>query len=193
MQSRPEGPYFVLGTGRCGTSTVARILHEHFKIPMALDEDRLRKFHHTNPDGAYEDWDIYNMNRWFIDGKIGIREWLALCDSHILARKRKWKGQPWGWKDIPSTTFMGLMLLFFDEPPRIIRCMRDRRLVLKSMVKNFVQTRSDAEYQHDSGIIQLDRILQYIPHLVIDFGSEQRSDEWVIKQIEERWPDIWGN
>jgi len=191
QRTRPEGPYFVIGTGRCGTSTVARILHEHFKIPMALDEGRLRKFHHTNPKGAYEDWDIYNMNRWLADGKIGLREWFALCDHHILARRRKFEA--WGWKDILTTSLLGQILLFFDDPPRIIRCQRDRRLVLKSMVKNFVKDRQEAEYQHDSGVLQLNRILQYVPHIIIDFGSETKPDEWVINQIETRWPDIWGN
>ena len=52
-------PIFVIGTGRSGTSTVARLLHDNFDINMG---DNFRPANDDNPSGFYEDLDLKRLN-----------------------------------------------------------------------------------------------------------------------------------
>jgi hypothetical protein len=55
----------VVGTGRCGTSTVARVLHEQLGVCMG---SRFREADANNPRGFYEDLDALEANQRLLAG-----------------------------------------------------------------------------------------------------------------------------
>ena len=90
-----KDPYLVIGTGRCGTSTVARLMHTQMGICMmekdAFDPDK------NNTKGFFEDYDFKYVNDEFLFRGMTYPKWLT-CVSYITQERRKLK-RPWGFKD----------------------------------------------------------------------------------------------
>jgi len=188
-------PYLVVGPGRCGSSTVARLLHEHFGVCMGYDF--LPPDQDQNPDGNYEDMHIVQIHKALILGHLNYREWIFNLQQIIYNRVTKKK--PWGLKDPIMSYFISWWITFFDDCPRIIRCKRDEKLVLKSMEKAWDEVNhiEEAKSLYKGREWCISHTLQYFPHLVVDFGTKKKiSDKTIIKMIEDMWPDIyegdWG-
>ena len=187
-------PYLVVGPGRCGSSTVARLLHEHFNISMGYDF--LPTDVDANPDGNYEDMHLVDVHKTLIVGKLNLSQWLH--ELQRIFHTRFQRGIPWGIKDPLICYYLPYYLyVFFDDNPRVIRCTRSKNLVCKSMVKHWkdVTTMKFAESCYDHRKHFLDYSLKNYSHLSIDF-SKRISDKTIIKMIEDMWPDIydgdWG-
>lgn len=171
-------PYIVIGTGRSGSSTVARILHNKMDIFMGHE---FRKPNEINPDGFWEDIEFYKPNWKFLNGKITYPEWIEKIFGVIAQRMELNKS--WGFKDPDATHFLGLYLSFFENP-KIIRCRRKKELVIKSLMKSFGHTKEYAEnlYKHKEWI--LDNVLVGRSHLAVYFNEKRMLDEDIIKSIE---------
>jgi len=174
-------PYIVVGVGRCGTSTVARVLHTKLNVCMGLEFVKSSK---SNPDGTYEDIVFWLLNRKLLGNKVAFPSWHYAVQQLVMDRQNL--NVPWGWKDPVTSQLLGIYLTFFDNP-KIIRCNRDKILVLQSIKKHWKRTADAAASQYISTTACLDRILKGIDHLVIDFGKEVLSDEYIIERITSRW------
>jgi len=152
-------PLLVVGTGRCGTSAVAKIVHESGVSMGAL----LVGGNNSNPAGHFEDWDFRNINQWRLDGDISRRDWVhgvgALRDMrrqrHVsdgsldIMRQRRYdscgfredalcgvasgKVLFWGFKDPRTAHFIDEYIELLS--PRFIWCRRDLGEVMASCIR----------------------------------------------------------
>ena len=182
---RHPGPYIVIGVGRSGTSTVARILHTKLDIFMGL-EFTVNKI--SCPDGTFEDIVFWNMHRHMLNGELSFLAWHITVQKLIIAREKL--GIPWGWKDPVTSPLIGFYISFFDNLPRIIRCDRNKSLVLRSMKKHWKLTDDVALNKYQAATMGMDRVLKHVDHLVIDFGKDKLSDDEIISRIKSKWEDI---
>lgn len=173
-------PYIVIGTGRSGSSTVARVLH---KMGIFMGHE-FREPNEINPDGFWEDAEFYRPNYDFLHGKTTYPEWIDKIFGVIA--KRMELNRPWGFKDPDATHFLGLYLSFFENP-KIIRCKRDKGLTVKSLMKSFGHTKEYAENLYKQKEWMLDNILSEKDFLTVHFGVDRIADGEIIDLIESKW------
>lgn len=173
--------FLVLGTGRCGTSTVARILHEKIGVYMG-NEFR---------DGHYEDLAFKDINDSFLDGYrsngnnihvIGFPEWYDKINK--LIEKRNKEHEMWGFKDPRATILSGIFLSIIGSC-RIIVCKRNEQDTIKSMVANTNWDHELAQFVYR----ERKRIILNNTYFIdddicfsIDF-NERREDKWIEEEI----------
>lgn len=169
--------FLVLGTGRCGTSTVARILHEKIGVYMG-DEFR---------DGHYEDLAFKNINDSFLDGYrsdgnnihiVGFPEWYDKINQ--LIEKRNKEHEMWGFKDPRATVLTGIFLALIYAP-KIIICIRNEKDTIKSMVNNTNWDKELAGFVYRERSRAIDNLINK-NHCRIAF-NEKREDEWIENYI----------
>ena len=166
-----QSPFLVLGVGRCGTSTVARILHTKLNVNMG---DSLSPPDEANPLGGYEDLDISKPNKLFVSGHITFPYWNRLiCD--LLTQKAS-RGIWWGIKDPTMCHLIGMYLERLPAP-KLVRCERPRTLVIPSLMKWYGFTGSEAQLLYDSRRVALDRLLVGRDVLTINFDTKVLDEE----------------
>lgn len=144
-------PIIVVGTGRCGTSTVARLLIE-------LGVDMGSGFHAdpSNPDGFYEDRYIRSLNQSRLAGRTTHEDWsqaiLRVAEIHFTRPGR------WGWKDPRTAEFMENIVALFPCAT-YIRCHRNRPDTLASFLKWYSWDESQAGAVIDRRVRNMDKHL----------------------------------
>jgi len=169
--------YFVLGSGRCGSSTVARILHtklsvfmgEHFRLP---DRDNLK--------GYYEDLEFKNPNGLFLTGRYLFSQWNNIIKREIEKRQNK----SWGLKDPRLCYLLGLYLCYINNPI-FIRCQRNIEKVANSMRKCYGWKIEDSIKEVQRRELYLNRLLKNKKVLNISFDSF-KTDEEIIIELEDQ-------
>lgn len=143
-----------------------------------------REPNEINPNGFWEDAEFYRPNYSFLHGKITYPEWVEKIFGVIAERMEL--NKPWGFKDPDATHFLGLYLSFFENP-KIIRCSREKELVVKSLMKSFGHMKEYAEnlYKHKEWI--LDNVLSGKDFLTVHFGDKKVADKEIIGLIENKW------
>jgi len=177
-------PVIVIGTGRCASSFVSGILHNDLNVCMGLGFEKPTQF---NPEGYYEDIDIKRNNENLISSNFTLQYWAK--NIMDIMKVRTDRNIPWGFKDPRVCDLLGLYLGMFDNP-KILWCIRDRALVIKSLVERYGHPLKHAETQHDSRMQVGIRLLRQRDHLQIRFTEERCSKEDVIHQIREKWGDF---
>jgi len=175
-------PYLVVGTGRCGTSTVARILHERLGVYMGesfSDPDA------SNPEGYYEDKEFVYINLEFYHNALDFQEFLG--HTVELIKKRNLMQVPWGIKCLRIVELFGIYMGFFDDP-KIIWCVRDREDTLESMSRSFTGNPEYAEVLYNIRTTLLRRFLTGRDYLKIDF-TQKRDEQEIENLIKEKWND----
>lgn len=115
-------PIVVVGTGRCGTSTVARLLHENLGVRMYKEEFLPPDY--GNPLGYYEDKNV----KWLIkNSKLNAADW-----TYKLYKYMTPYAGPWGFKLQPIEA-LPKDLISQLSPRKIILCRRHKNAVIKSM------------------------------------------------------------
>lgn len=166
----------VIGTGRSGTSTVAKLLHEH-GISMGNSFNSSTQ----HEDGCnYEDLECKKINTAFLEGKTSYNVYIRKLCKYGKDRDKQANGI-WGVKHPAITYVLGIYLQVFD--PVIINCTRDRDSVVKSVMRCYNWTREESEHLYDYRTIMLETLLSRIEHLAIDF-TERLSDDYIWEQIE---------
>lgn len=156
----------VIGTGRSGTSTVAKILHEHgIKMGNSFVSSR----EHEN-GSSYEDTECKRINTDFLQNKMTYDEYIRK-----LCKYGKSKTEPWGVKHPAITYVLGVYLQVFD--PIIIRCSRKREDVVNSCMRCYGFSREKAEHLYDYRTAILDSVLGRVEHLDIDFTERLSEDD----------------
>jgi len=137
----------VLGTGRCGTSDVARILHEELSVYMGS------MFHlgdQFNRKGYYEDREFqslhlsfYMMHLYEISETDQPELWKLWRERfQELLDKRE---EPWGLKDPGIADFPSLLNEYLKLDPKIILCTRDKEETIQSLMRFKGKSREEME------------------------------------------------
>lgn len=180
MEREHADPYLVIGTGRCGTSTVARILHEKLGVCMGhsfIPPDK------NGPDGYYEDEKFVSLNGRVYRGELDMQDWLIFVKQEIYIRQAFQK--PWGIKNIRMVDLLGMYLSFFNNP-KIICCHRKKEDVVASFIKCYSSFQKQAEEIYSIRTTIMERLLRGRDCLSLDFTS--RLDEEYIKNcIIQKW------
>ncbi len=158
-------PIIVVGTGRCGMSTVAGMLVElgvHMGAGFTSDE--------SNPQGSFEDALIRDVNRERSEGGSVVCWRNAL--QYIVDERRGSDG-PWGWKDPRTADFMSDVLSMCPDAT-YIRCTRDYDGTLRSFYRWHRRSVEQVVAMIDGRTHNLDR---YLPPSTITVSiAELRID-----------------
>ena len=114
-----------LGTGRSGTSDVARILEEQ----GVMMGHRFHMGDEFNPRGYFEDRDFQELNMMYVMLGLGenpkgdqLKLWLDRFNKLINTRQ-----EPWGLKDPGIADFPELLDHYMKLNPKVILCERNRQ------------------------------------------------------------------
>jgi len=179
----PHNPYLVVGTGRSGTSTVAGILHNKMDVFMGYEFPPANS---TNPDGFWEDIEIYKANKAFYFGRISYSTWKRGV-TKIIAERQK-LDKPWGFKESRMADLLGLYLGLLKDP-KIIRCKRKKELVVSSWVRCYGLPINNAFTLWQERETTLDNILAGRDSLKIYFDERRIPDKEIISLIENKWKE----
>ena len=189
--------YLVTGVSRSGTSNTARIMHEELGIHMGND---FRVQNELNPGGFYEDEAFIRLNKFLIRNQMHFSVWalemqrkIEICNS---------RGVSWGFKDPDIWLLLGFFIGVIPNL-RIVVCVRDMDLVVKSIVKNWnnrvphatpiagIWNKERAERAWFERNMILSNQLKHNPNvLTIEYHKELKPDEEIIKQFKDRWGDV---
>lgn len=181
-----KDPYLIVGTGRCGTSTVARILHENLGVYMG---EYFQPPDKGNPQGYYEDQEFVSLNYQLYSAGIDYQHWLGQTVG--LIKKRQLMRVPWGIKSLRIVELFGMYLGLFDNP-KIILCTRDREDTIESILRSFKSNRKNANRLYVIRTTLIRRFLTGRDYLEIDF-TERRNECEIERLIKEKWNDNTDN
>lgn len=171
MRLSEQRIFIVTGVGRCGTSTVSRILQEHFHIIMGYEQNDLN----------YEDKEFVKLNENILMGHFSFPYYLAHLED--LIKKRSQTNMEWGLKD-PKTSYTLGLFLSVIENPIIIRCTRDTDLIIESLMRNYRWDEEKARRVCQDRGTRLDNLLDNRDHLVIDFTT-RKTDGEIINELNQ--------
>jgi hypothetical protein len=162
---------FVTGPGRCGSSTVARILHEDIGICMG---HYLRTGDEQNPDGYYEDYLAHSMLELVLAHQ-KITPWhVNEFHKHVFKPHKRCKY--WGFKSLSIAAFSPGALKFYN-PQVLIRTKRPLELVVKSWQKHFLyKTGLEKPLEHFENIVtetekHIDALEKEFPTITVNFET----------------------
>ncbi len=118
-----NGPIIVVGTGRSGTSTVSRILHENLGVCMG-HFFRLHTIH-----DFYEDLFSHGLNRMLGDRNMSVIDW-----QHCMARIHM-KCEHWGFKD-PHFLYVSPSAIKTIGPRFFVRTWRPLEQTVESWLRH---------------------------------------------------------
>jgi hypothetical protein len=145
----------VVGVGRCGTSTVARLLHERLGVYLG---DNLEAPTRWNPEGSYEDTVLRQLHVDFHHELLTLPVFHDSVINHLSERD-----EPWGIKDPRMAHHLGYYLQWF-EAPTVIHCTRDLDDVVDSWCRGFNTTPEKARPQVLDRWAKLTGVLENWPH-----------------------------
>ena len=171
---------FVLGVGRSGTSTVARIIHQKNIACMGHEFPQPNGF---NPLGYWEDKEVRRLLSTFLTGNVSS----FVVNVEKLHRNRGCNKPILGFKHpvlcgVPREVWLSL------QPKAIYWCTRPKEATIVSMMRFREFNRGSADvakatHLYNNRMEMLSKNLDNLPFVkTIDF-SEYRMDEWVLKQI----------
>jgi len=163
---------FVTGVGRCGTSTVARVIHQN---NVACMGHRFSVADKHNIDGYWEDLDIaesgvppvhpyfYTLLRT-IHGSYGCTRPIGYKHPRLvdLVSRDEW-----------------LQLM----PRAVFVCVRSKEKVIRSMMRKSGNSKSVVESFYRFRKRNLNKNLINLPFVYTIDMDHMRSDEWVLNQI----------
>jgi len=119
-------PVIVVGTGRCGTSVVARLLETECGVDMGGPHDTGRK---SNPGGDWEDQEIKAINEAFANNEITPMQ-------HRIALLSIDRPEVWGFKHPGCANYAHVLQAVFPSAS-MIWCKRDLDDTAKSFAKAY--------------------------------------------------------
>lgn len=156
----------ILSPGRCGSSTVARLLHTKLNISMGT---RFRKPDQSNPRGYYEDLDFRNLNHALLNKQIPInyfqKQLKQLINNNI---------EPFGIKD---PRICHLWQYYRAYKARYIICTRRPQLVVKSLVINYGWSEKECKNLLLTRLNGINKMLEGHDALRIDFTYNRTDTE----------------
>lgn len=159
--------YLIFGTGRCGTSRVARILEERFGIDFGGPGETSG----AHPEGTYE-WQAHRViDTAFMLGDITIQQW-ALA----IRRFTETLTEPYGLRHPLNAPFVQLYVCMFPEA-KLIWCQRD----LTETIADYYQTHDVEDVVAAKAVLgrfdALCQTLLKLPHVAVDVSKLDTDDE----------------
>ena len=115
----------IVGTGRSGTSTVARVAHERLGICMG---HYLRSPGPANPEGFYEDLLAHGIMQLILEDAISTDEFIrCVSQSHKDCKQ-------WGFKD-PWFFYLPMGAMKMIDPQLVIRTWRPLKATVSSWLR----------------------------------------------------------
>ncbi len=158
----------VLGPGRSGTSTVARILHTKLGVCMGR---RFREPNEANTAGYYEDLDFLEVNT--DSPHYGYRETLV---SQLFNSRE----EPWGLKEPRIPHWWRIYRAHVTRDTKIIIAVRAPHLIVQSLKRNYGWGDRDSLNVIRERLDGIDQLTKGFDTLKIDF-TDRRSDDEVTK------------
>ncbi len=165
----------VMGVGRTGTSTVARILNNRFGICMGHD---FAKTNPAQPNGTFESRSVNQATKRLLS-TANVAMWLASyakmhegCNARVHGVK------------VTHLAGMTPIMLRAIAPRLVIACKRDRDLTIASLKRLRGRT-GDWEGFFDErtrAMERMERETDYPFHTVL-FGQEHRSDDDIVRDL----------
>lgn len=165
-----KSPVIVVGTGRCGSSFVARVLEERLGIDMGGPGVQRA----SNPGGDWEDEEVRAINEAYEGGDIGPAEW-----RHEL--KELERTEPWGFKHPGCAKYLHELLFVFRKSP-VIWVQRDPDDTAESWSKWYGRSVESCMNSIKRRLRALNWTLERYPHLVIDC-TERRDEDEVAQEL----------
>lgn len=193
----------IVGSGRSGTSTAARICHEKLGICMGRF---FKPADEMNPEGYYEDYVSHGLVRSMVAGVLLPTDYLEIMSEVLEVERSSWSTEqgdrhprwhtmtvPWGAKD---PWFLQLQPSWQKalEPELAIICRREPKLVVESWLRVAAlagRAPSREVIDRYKEITEMryeacDAVKLIWPnYLELNF-DEERTDEWVEEGIRER-------
>lgn len=158
----------VLGPGRCGTSTIARLLHSSCGITMGT---RFRDPDESNPKGFYEDLDFRDLNHAVLSNQMGIDNFQKRIDNLVRIRTGLW-----GIKD---PRICHLWQTYRRYSSQYIVCTRRPQLIVKSMMSNYNWSEVESKHVVTTRLSCINGLLEGRDALRIDFSYERTDAELI--------------
>lgn len=166
----------VLGTGRCGTSEVARILHEDLGVHMG------HAFHigdQFNPKGYYEDREaqalhlsFYMMNLDRSNYKMPWELWRERFNQFLQS-----KVEPWGLKDVGMVDCPKLTEEYLKLNPKIILTTRNKKDTVDSFMRMKGIDKQEATSIVNKRLKKNKQLLKGKEYLEIDCYEENKEEK----------------
>jgi len=168
----------VLGPGRCGSSTVARILHNHLHIPMG---SRFHPADDSNLNGFFEDLDFRDLNHRVLNNQFSEDSFQERMDQLVAKRSERWGEIQWGIKD---PRICHLWVNYRKHFAKYIVCTRRPQLVIRSMMSNYGWTEEESKQLLTIRLRGIEKLLEGQDALRIDFSI--RRDETELTHLLKR-------
>ena len=180
----------ICGSGRSGTSAVARLLHE---AGLSLGHDLIEADEH-NAEGYFEERQLVVINDailnaaglgpWF---STATREQVRIGAEPYLEHMRLLAADATpAWKDPRLSWTLEPWLDVLPEPPRVIVCLRSPAEVVASTLRYYAQAGDEAE----AAVLhvwrtQYERLLEIIAErgldaIAVDYGDLHRDPETAV-------------
>ena len=156
----------VLGTGRSGTSTVARLLHTKCSVSMGL---RFKDPDSANPLGYYEDLDFLEINT---NAALLYETRFRLIKQLFTERK-----EPWGLKEPRTPYWWRIYRECIDKDTKIIIATRAVHLVIQSLKKNYGWSETDSLTVIRERCSGIEQLVKGFDTLTIDFTNNRTDEE----------------
>jgi len=180
---------FVVGTGRSGTSTVARILHEHEICCMG---HKFRKPDERNVQGYWEDLNFRKSMLYMLaDENITPEEIQSRIYNYHQSHGCSATGRYYYGYKHPLLAEVIHDRWITLAPSHIFWAQRPRSMVIDSLRRwgklnytSVILNKLGPEEFYDDKMDKLNAAIIGLPNVTIIDFSEPRTDEWVLDQIE---------
>lgn len=169
----------VVGSGRSGTSCIARLLHERLGVDFG-GPGKIDKF---TPEGGYARKGWMKPSEAYGEGQIGIETYKGELDPPINEMK-----EPWGFKHPYLSERVGPAVDLF-RPDEIIWAWRDEEETMKSMVRHYSMDPENAYSQVQRRNHELRTSLHTTQYILINMTGHRPEDRLAVelyKRLEER-------
>lgn len=173
-------PVLVVGPGRCGTTSMAKLVRE---MGIDMGEHVATPDH---PEGNHEDTFIREINNACIEQKITPREWLIAFEQFVIAKKSMMK--PWGFKNPLFCNFLAKGIEYFPHA-KVIRCMRPIKDVVASMMRCYGWSENGAKELTQAREEMLTDVLKDRDHLVVQL-SEWKTPTKLKRKVKDYLGDL---
>lgn len=158
----------VLGPGRCGTSTIARLLHNSVGVTMGT---RFRGPDKSNPKGFFEDLDFHDLNHAVLSNQMGVDNFEQRIDNLVRSRT--------GLYGIKDPRICHLWQTYGKYTARYIVCTRRPQLIVKSMMTNYGWSEAECKQVILTRLNGIGLLLEGRDALRIDFSYSRNETELI--------------
>lgn len=172
----------VMGVGRSGTSTVARILHTRLGVCMG-HHPYLERPSKGQPIGSYEDLEMNYATKDLLAGNISVANWTTLFKNQHRLEDCK---EPFIGCKVTHLAALNPKQLEGINPRLVIRTLRPKELTVASLEKYRDRKVDWAKFydEREASMMRL-QLETNVPFFTIGFFDRVREDDDIEEQLKE--------